>query len=142
MGLLDYNWAARGEFPGFGTRPGGVPLGKDTLPALTVVEETVADALVLHAQGRLTIEDVRGLKRSLEQGWRMSITRIVLDLSECPYVDSSGIALLVDTLNRSRKEKKTFFLAGPSPQVQSVLQLTKLDKIFKIFPSVLTALAG
>ena len=66
MRFLDYNWSARGEFPGFGTRPGGVPLGKDTLPALTVVEETVADALVLHAQGRLTIEDVRGLKRSLE----------------------------------------------------------------------------
>ena len=127
---------------GFGPRWGGVPLGKDTLPALTVVQETVADALVLHAQGRLTIEDVRGLKRSLEQGWRASITRIVLDLSDCPYVDSSGIALLVHTLNRSRKEKKTFLLAGPSPQVQSVLQLTKLDKIFKIFPSVPTALVG
>jgi len=120
----------------------GIPLEKETLPPLTVTEETIADALVLHAQGRLTIEDVRGLKRSLEPAWRAGITRIVLDLSECPYVDSSGIALLVDTLNRSRKEKKTFALAGPGPQVQSVLQLTKLDKIFKIFPSVPTALAG
>ena len=142
MSVLDYNWAAWGEFPGFRPRGMGIPLEKDALPPLTVTEETIADALVLHAQGRLTIEDVRGLKRSLEPAWRAGITRIVLDLSECPYVDSSGIALLVDTLNRSRKEKKTFALAGPGPQVQSVLQLTKLDKIFKIFPSVPTALAG
>lgn len=142
MSVLDYNWATWGEFPGFRPSTLGVPLGKDTLPALTVVQEKVADALVLHAQGRLTIEDVSGLKRNLEQAWRLAISRVVLDLTECPYVDSSGIALLVDALNRSRKEKKTFVLAGPGPQVQSVLQLTKLDKIFRVFPSVPTALAG
>jgi len=112
------------------------------MPALTVVQEMVADALVLHAQGRLTIEDVSGLKRNLEQAWRLSISRIVLDLSDCPYVDSSGIALLVDALNRSHKEKKAFLLAAPGPQVRSVLQLTKLDKIFQVFPSVQNALAG
>jgi len=112
------------------------------MPALIVVQEMVADALVLHAQGRLTLEDVSGLKRNLEQAWRLSISRIVLDLSDCPYVDSSGIALLVDALNRSRKEKKGFLLAAPGPQVQSVLQLTKLDKIFQVFPSVESALAG
>ena len=117
-------------------------MGKDTMPALTVIQEKLADALVLHAQGRLTMEDVSGLKRNLEQVWRLSVSRVVLDLSDCPYVDSSGIALLVDALNRSRKEKKAFVLAGPGPQVQNVLQLTKLDKIFQVFPSVPTALAG
>ncbi len=111
------------------------------MPGLMVIQEKKEDAVVLHAQGRLTLEDT-ALKRNLEQVWRVKVARVIVNLTECPYVDSSGIALLVEALKRSRKESKGFSLVGVSPQVRAVLELTRLDKVFQVFPTVEGALAS
>ncbi|MGH9863515.1 MAG: STAS domain-containing protein [Candidatus Acidiferrales bacterium] len=112
------------------------------MPGLMVIQEKKEDAVVLHAQGRLTVEDITGLKRNLEQVWRVKVTRVIVNLTDCPYVDSSGIALLVEALKRSRKESKGFSLVGVSPQVQAVLELTRLDRVFEVFATVEGALTG
>ena len=112
------------------------------MPGLMIIQEKKEDAVVLHAQGRLTLEDITALKRNLEQVWRVKVARVIINLTDCPYVDSSGIALLVEALKRSRKESKSFSLVGVSPQVQAVLELTRLDKVFQIFPTVEGALTS
>lgn len=139
---MRYNLASARGFPYLGFRPAEIAYRETRMPGLRIVQEKSEAAVVLHAQGRLTIEDVNTLKRPLEQAWRADAPRVILDLSECDYVDSSGIALLVEALNRSRKVKKAFVLAAPGPQVQSILQLTRLDKVFQVFPSVQNALTS
>lgn len=139
---MRYNLSLARGFPYLGLRSAGVSAWKTEMPGLLIVQEKAETALVLHVQGRLTIEDLKGLKHTLEQAWRLTVPRIILDLSGCDYVDSSGIAVLVEALNRSRKEKKVFLLAAPGPQVQSILQLTRLDKVFQVFPSVQNALTA
>ncbi len=112
------------------------------MPGLMVIQEKKEDAVVLHAQGRLTLEDITALKRNLEQAWRVKVARVIVNLTECPYVDSSGIAVLVEALKRSRRESMGFSLVGLSPQVRAVLELTRLDKVFQVFPTVEGALAS
>ena len=66
--------------------------------------------------------------------------RIVVDLSRVPYMDSSGVASLVKLLSRTRKGNCSLLLAGLSDRVLSIFEITRLDSVFDIRPSVEEAL--
>lgn len=55
-----------------------------------------------------------------------------IDLSEVVYMDSSGVATLVEGLQKSQKQKTTFCLVAPSSAVMKVLQLARLDAVFDV----------
>ena len=57
---------------------------------------------------------------------------IQVDLEAVSYIDSSGIAGLVEGLQKSKKSGKSFELLNPSKSVLSVLQLARLDQVFTI----------
>jgi anti-sigma B factor antagonist len=59
-------------------------------------------------------------------------TRLVVNLREVLYVDSSGIASLVEVLKEARKTEKRLVLIGLNAPVHEVLQLTRLAKVFEI----------
>ena len=58
--------------------------------------------------------------------------RVAVNLSEVKYIDSSGIASLVEVLKAARQAHKRFLLFGITLAVQQVLQLTRLTGIFEI----------
>jgi anti-sigma B factor antagonist len=61
---------------------------------------------------------------------------VVVDLSGVTYVDSSGIAGLVEAYQMARKNGTTFALAAISDPVRRVLQLARLDRVFTITDTV------
>lgn len=67
--------------------------------------------------------------------------RIVVDLSAVPYMDSSGVASLVKVLSRARKAGTGLVLVGLSVRVQSLFQITRLDRVFQILPTQKEGLA-
>ncbi len=67
--------------------------------------------------------------------------RIVVDLSAVDYIDSSGVASLVEAFQVARKRSSSFALASVSPAAMRVLSLARLDKVFTIHASVEIALA-
>lgn len=62
--------------------------------------------------------------------------RIVVDLSAVSYMDSSGVASLVKLLSRCSRQSVTLKLAGMTPRVRSVFEITKLDSVFEIIDDV------
>ena len=65
---------------------------------------------------------------------------VIVDLSDVSYIDSSGVASLVEALQASKKNDSQFALAAVSEPTRRVLELARLDKVFKIFDSVDLAL--
>ena len=61
---------------------------------------------------------------------------IIIDLSAVKYMDSSGVASLVEGLQNARKLGQDFVLAAPSGSVLGVIKLARLDKVFRIVASV------
>lgn len=57
---------------------------------------------------------------------------VIVDLSAVTYMDSSGVASLVEAFQKARAGKIEFSLLTPSDQVRKVLTLARLDKIFTI----------
>jgi anti-sigma B factor antagonist len=58
--------------------------------------------------------------------------RLVVNMRGVRYVDSSGIASLVEVLKEARNKEKRLVLFGLNAGVHEVLQLTRLTKIFEI----------
>jgi anti-sigma B factor antagonist len=59
--------------------------------------------------------------------------RVILNLREVNYIDSSGVASLVEGLKASRDVGSRLILFGLSPIAHEVLQLSRLLKIFEIY---------
>jgi anti-sigma B factor antagonist len=61
---------------------------------------------------------------------------VLVDLSQVTYIDSSGVASLVEGYQTARKRELQFGLVSVSQPAMSVLQLARLDKVFPIHTSV------
>lgn len=66
---------------------------------------------------------------------------VYVDLSEVTYIDSSGIASLVEALQDTRKRGSRFALVSVSDAARRVLQLARLDKVFAIHANLAEALS-
>ena len=61
---------------------------------------------------------------------------VLVDLSGVSYIDSSGVASLVESFQAARKGGRAFALAAASEATLRVLQLARLDKVFTIYETV------
>ena len=68
--------------------------------------------------------------------------RLVVDLSQVPYIDSSGIAVLIGAMQSLEHEGGVFLLAGAQDGVQMILESAKLDQYFRLFPDIESAAAA
>ncbi len=76
------------------------------------------------------------LKKVLDEG----PGRLVIDLSSVPYMDSSGVATLVECLQIARRGSIPLVLCAMQTKVRSVFEIARLDSVFTISESVETAL--
>lgn len=65
-----------------------------------------------------------------------STSKVIVDLSEVTYIDSSGVASLVEALQAAKKNGSQFGLAAVSEPTRRVLELARLDKVFTLYNSV------
>ncbi|RMD92666.1 MAG: anti-sigma factor antagonist [Calditrichaeota bacterium] len=65
---------------------------------------------------------------------------ILVDLSRVSYMDSSGVATLVEGLQLMGKYKGKLILFGLEASVKEVFELSRLDKVFEIYPDESSAL--
>lgn len=83
--------------------------------------------------------DLRGhLLRLLDQ---TKPKRLILNLGEVPYMDSSAIAVLVETLQRLRKTGGSVSLTNLQPRVKGLLEIARLETIFILAATEADALA-
>ncbi len=64
---------------------------------------------------------------------------VVLDLSRVDFLDSSGLGAVVGSMKFLGRERK-LLLAGLTPTVEKVFRITRMDRVFEIFPSTEEAL--
>jgi anti-sigma B factor antagonist len=68
--------------------------------------------------------------------------KLVVDLSHVPYIDSSGLAVLIGAMQSLELEGGVFMLAGAQEAVRLILATARLDEYFHLFPDVDAALAA
>ena len=68
--------------------------------------------------------------------------RVVLDFQGVKLLDSSGVATLVECLQRSRQTQRRLSLCNLNEAPRRVLELTRLSKVFEVFDNLESALAA
>ncbi len=87
---------------------------------------------VVIVEGEVDMFTSPGLRDKLVPFFEKGVKGIIVNLSGVSFMDSSGIATLVEGLQWSKKDNKKFILAGLGTNVMNALSLTKLDKVFDI----------
>jgi anti-sigma B factor antagonist len=101
-----------------------------------------ADAAVIRLQGRLTMVNAAALRSAVADAVSAGRTRVVLDLSGCEFMDSSGLGAVIGGLKTARQAGGDLRIAALTPQVATVLQLTNLDRVLRPYDTVAGALGG
>jgi anti-sigma B factor antagonist len=89
---------------------------------------------ILDISGDIDLAHSTEVRRMVLTEFREKHTpKLILNLREVNYIDSSGVASLVEGLKASRDVGSRLILFGLSPIAHEVLQLSKLLKIFEIY---------
>ena len=99
-------------------------------------------AAVIALAGRLDLLTAADTKRRIAEAVAAGHPRVVIDLADVTFMDSSGLSALVSGLKAARQAGGDLRIARPTAQVTSILKLTMLDRVLQPFGSVEEALAG
>jgi anti-anti-sigma factor len=139
MQSMDTNWQTLTQPPdlaALGTE------SKESKLKLSLETRNRGDVMVVHCQGRIVYRDEaaalsRLVSKVLENGGK-----VVLDLSGVSSIDSAGIGELAFLQKRAQSQNADLKCASPSPLVRELLDLTNLDSVLEIHPSLGEALAA
>ncbi|MDA8287513.1 MAG: STAS domain-containing protein [Actinomycetota bacterium] len=100
-----------------------------------------AGASVVSAEGEVDVSTAPALRQRLYE--LPESAKVVVDLSEVTFLDSTGLGVLVAALKRVRESDAggDLRLVVTRPQVSKVLEVTGLSTVFSVFPSLDEALA-
>ncbi|HXE52176.1 MAG TPA: anti-sigma factor antagonist, partial [Tepidisphaeraceae bacterium] len=89
--------------------------------------------LVLAIRGEIDLHNSPELRTDLMDALnRNRVGRLVLNLSQVPYMDSSALAVFVEALKKLLKTGGRVYLVGLQPRVQGLLEIARLSSIFVI----------
>ena len=98
---------------------------------------TRADGVgVVEPKGRLTMASARAMRDLLTDLVAGGTTKIVVDMAETTFLDSSGLGALIAGLKSARQAGGDLRIARPTPAVVTVFELTNLDKVLRPRDSV------
>lgn len=95
------------------------------------LEKNHAGVALVRIEGEVDMLTSPEVRNTLLPFFTPETRGVVVDLSGVTYMDSSGIATMVEGLQWSRREGKRFVLVGLSPVVMDVFVLTNLRDVFE-----------
>ena len=94
---------------------------------------------VLRLSGPLTMATVSVLHGAVRE---QTAASLIIDLSQVPYIDSSGLGALIHAYVSHQKGGRRIALAGANQRAKALLQMTKVEQLFSIFPTLAEAEQG
>lgn len=99
---------------------------------LITSKQPLDDGCCVGLTGEIDLSRSPQLRQDLIQITNGAPKRLVVDMTQVPYMDSSGVATLVEALQRQRKHSGKMILCGLQPKVRSIFEIARLDMVFTI----------
>ena len=101
--------------------------------------KAVGDACVVRLGGELDLYNASDVREALEQATADSPQRVVVDLSEVEFIDSTALGVLIEARTKLNN-RRGFLLAAPALETRRALEISGLDRHFTVHESVSEAL--
>jgi anti-anti-sigma factor len=146
MQKIDTNWqmephpqVAAASEPGF-FEPNVLERNKESKLKLSLETRNRGDVFIVHCQGRIVYRDEAAVLARVVGEVLQQAKKLVLDLSGVTSIDSAGIGELALLQTWSQARNGNLKCAGASPLVMELLELTNLDSVLEIYPTLDAAL--
>ena len=104
--------------------------------------EKSGDVTVVAVTGELIVGNRQEFKQGVLDSLDPRVTKFVFDFTDCGYIDSSGLGVLVTLSKKIRERGGELRLAGLNEDLIVLMELTRLDTLFNIADSRAEALQG
>ncbi|KAB0669763.1 STAS domain-containing protein [Oryzomonas sagensis] len=104
------------------------------------IEENGAVRVIYVKEERLDAHNSDELKAELNRLFDNGAKDLLIDLKEVRFIDSSGLGVLVSGFKNASARQGSLKLSALQSQVKSMFELTRLHRVFDIFPTVDDAL--
>jgi anti-sigma B factor antagonist len=108
---------------------------------LSISTETDEETVVVHVGGDLDVYTAPRLRETLAKAL-VDGRRLVLDLSEVHFIDSTALGVLVSALEQSQAAAGDLRLVLDDPYLLKIFHITGFDGMFSIYPEIADAISG
>jgi len=117
-------------------------VSRDKGGSMQVKERKEKDVMVCAIAGEITMNNSPELRKMFDTCIEHQEKKIVINLSGVNYIDSSGLATLIEMLQRLTKYQGRLRLCAMTEKIKSIFEITKLEKLFEIFSQEEDAIRG
>ena len=110
-------------------------------PSLEMAAKKTKDN-VLPLEGEIDLHVSPRISASLGAMIEDKPKQVVVDLTKVTYIDSSGLAVLIEGMQNVEAYGGRFALVGLQASVRPIFEIARLDQVFRIFPDTKAALAA
>jgi anti-sigma B factor antagonist len=115
---------------------------RETAPTPTRLTVKKLRPNVLQLEGEIDLHISPEVAESLRPMVAKKPQVLVVDLAKVTYLDSSGLAVLIEAMQKVQEYGGKFALANVQESVKHIFEIARLDQVFQIFDHVDTALAA
>lgn len=87
---------------------------------------------ILSLAGPFTLGNMFQFQRDLQE---IHPPFLIFDITQVPYMDSAGLGLLVNFYVSAQKNGRRMAVAGASPRIKTMFEMTRVDSLLRLFPS-------
>jgi anti-sigma B factor antagonist len=102
---------------------------------MELIEHSIGNVQVLTLKGSFDTYHAPTVRLWLDRATASDPAKVVVNLEDVSFLDSTGLSTLVQGMKRSRKLNGDIRLCGLRPPIRMVFELTRLDRVFEIFGS-------
>jgi anti-sigma B factor antagonist len=104
---------------------------------MEISTESVSPSVnIVSLNGALNARSAEEAKQTFRDLVEQGVTKVIVNLKDVPFIDSSGLASLVSGLKTLGGEASNLKLAAPQSQARLLFELTMFDRVFEIHDTV------
>ena len=108
--------------------------------SLAIEIEERQGATIVHLVGEVDLNVSPKLRSRLKELTSQRKALVIIDMASVPYIDSSGVATLVECLQSVSRYHGVLRLCSLTKRASGVFEISRLDTVFRIYPTLEEAL--
>ena len=100
---------------------------------MDITTRKLKEHTIVYIKGEIDLYNAGTLKKTMFNIAEKGAESIILDMKDVPYVDSSGVGLLVVTKKKLENDNKQFALLNVNEDIYKVLKIAAFHKFFKMY---------
>ncbi len=102
---------------------------------LSITKRQNGAATIVDVTGEITLFNAPDLRKVLMELLKVEKARVIVNMTNSAYIDSAGVACLVEALKVARESKLPFAIFGLNRVAKEVFELTRLIHVFDVYGS-------